>query len=127
MQIKNVADTAPAARYYHRFRRILELGRSRPWPEVLELMTGSAEMNASALLDYFRPLYDWLLTQNEGHSVGWQDECPPGSMAPLGPRPSTTTPRTSTSAAGPYSGLLFRIAATAVGLLQNYWRRYGHY
>lgn len=50
---------------------MLELGASRPWPDALELLTGSREMDASAIIDYFAPLMSWLETQNEGRSCGW--------------------------------------------------------
>jgi peptidyl-dipeptidase A len=50
---------------------MLELGASRPWPDALELLTGSREMDASAIIDYFEPLMSWLETQNEGRSCGW--------------------------------------------------------
>lgn len=60
---------------------MLELGRSRPWPEVMETITGLPNMDAGALLEYFKPLYDWLRRENEGHVTNWSDECPPGSFA----------------------------------------------
>jgi peptidyl-dipeptidase A len=50
---------------------MLELGASRPWPDALELITGSREMDASAIIDYFQPLMSWLEVQNEGRSCGW--------------------------------------------------------
>ena len=58
----------------------MKLGSSKPWPEVLESITGSKEMSAEPLIEYFRPLGDWLRNQNSGHPVGWQDACPPGSF-----------------------------------------------
>lgn len=54
-----------------RLQAMLELGASRPWPEALEMLTGSREMDASAIIDYFQPLMDWLKTQNEGRACGW--------------------------------------------------------
>ena len=50
---------------------MLEMGKSRPWPEALEALTGSREMDATAILDYFAPLKEWLDKQNEGQPVGW--------------------------------------------------------
>ena len=50
---------------------MLSLGLSKPWPEALEVLTGSHEMDASAILDYFAPLQRWLEDQNKGHEVGW--------------------------------------------------------
>jgi peptidyl-dipeptidase A len=50
---------------------LLELGASRPWPEALEQITGSREMDASAIIEYFQPLMSWLEVENEGRSCGW--------------------------------------------------------
>ena len=50
---------------------IMEMGLSRPWPEALEALTGSREMDATAILDYFAPLKAWLDEQNRGRTCGW--------------------------------------------------------
>ncbi len=54
-----------------RLIQMLEMGASRPWPEALELVTGQREMDATAILDYFAPLKEWLDEQNEGKVCGW--------------------------------------------------------
>ena len=54
-----------------RLRAMMEMGRSRPWPEALEVLTGSREMDATAILDYFAPLQAWLEEQNAGRQCGW--------------------------------------------------------
>lgn len=54
-----------------RLARMLEMGASRPWPEALEALTGQRQMDASAIVDYFRPLVDWLGVQNQGKQCGW--------------------------------------------------------
>jgi peptidyl-dipeptidase A len=54
-----------------RLRAMLALGRSKPWPEALQAMTGQREMDAGALLDYFAPLQKWLREQNAGNKCGW--------------------------------------------------------
>ena len=54
-----------------RLEAMLELGASRPWPETLEVLTGSRKMEASGILDYYAPLKAWLDVQNEGQPVGW--------------------------------------------------------
>ena len=51
--------------------KMLEMGKSRPWPEALEAMTGEKDIDATAILDYFAPLKQWLDEQNKGHKVGW--------------------------------------------------------
>jgi peptidyl-dipeptidase A len=54
-----------------RFRAMLELGASRPWPDALEAICGERVMDANAVLEYFAPLQRWLDEQNRGHPVGW--------------------------------------------------------
>ena len=52
--------------------KMLEMGISRPWPDALEAATGQRQMDASAIVDYFKPLVDWLEVQNRGRQCGWQ-------------------------------------------------------
>ncbi|XP_012588563.1 PREDICTED: angiotensin-converting enzyme-like isoform X2 [Condylura cristata] len=54
---------------------VLKLGSSKPWPEVLEQMTGQTKMSAKALMRYFKPLMNWLVAENvrEGEILGWPD------------------------------------------------------
>ena len=54
-----------------RLDKMLAMGMSRPWPDALEALTGQREMDATAVVDYFRPLLDWLDTQNKGKQCGW--------------------------------------------------------
>ena len=54
-----------------RLNAMLEMGRSKPWPEALEAMTGSPQMDATAILDYFAPLKVWLDQQNAARQCGW--------------------------------------------------------
>ena len=54
-----------------RLMRTLEMGASRPWPDALEALTGQRQMDATAIVDYFRPLMTWLETQNKGQQCGW--------------------------------------------------------
>jgi peptidyl-dipeptidase A len=50
---------------------MLEMGASKPWPEALKVMTGTDKADASAIIDYFQPLIDWLKEQNKGEKEGW--------------------------------------------------------
>lgn len=50
---------------------MMALGASQPWPDTLETLTGTREMDASAIIDYFEPLMTWLDEQNEGLTCGW--------------------------------------------------------
>jgi peptidyl-dipeptidase A len=54
-----------------RLNAMLEMGRSQPWPDVLEALTGQHDMDATAILDYFAPLKSWLDEQNQGRQCGW--------------------------------------------------------
>jgi peptidyl-dipeptidase A len=54
-----------------RLNAMLEMGQSRPWPDALEALTGTRQMDATAIIDYFAPLSAWLDEQIEGKPVGW--------------------------------------------------------
>lgn len=54
-----------------RFREMLALGQSQPWQDTLEKLTGTRQMDASAIIDYFAPLLGWLEERNKGQSCGW--------------------------------------------------------
>jgi peptidyl-dipeptidase A len=54
-----------------RLMAMLSLGQSRPWPDALEALTGSREIDATAILDYFAPLKAWLDEQTKGKPIGW--------------------------------------------------------
>jgi peptidyl-dipeptidase A len=48
-----------------KFRQMLAMGTSKPWPEALKAVTGSEKMDATAMLEYFAPLKTWLDEQNK--------------------------------------------------------------
>ena len=50
---------------------MMQLGLSRPWPDALEKLTGERRMDATAIVDYFAPLSEWLAEQNKGRECGW--------------------------------------------------------
>ncbi len=54
-----------------RLNAMLAMGKSKPWPDELDALTGQREMDATAILDYFAPLRKWLDAQNAGKPVGW--------------------------------------------------------
>jgi peptidyl-dipeptidase A len=54
-----------------RFWAMMQEGASRPWQETLEKLTGTREMDASAIIDYFQPLMGWLKENNAGRQCGW--------------------------------------------------------
>ena len=54
-----------------RLNAMLSMGQSRPWPDALEALTGTRQMDATAIIDYFAPLSTWLDEQLAGKPVGW--------------------------------------------------------
>ncbi|MDJ0709443.1 MAG: M2 family metallopeptidase [Woeseiaceae bacterium] len=54
-----------------KFYAMLETGASQPWQDTLEVMTGTREMDATAIIDYFAPLMEYLQEQNAERSCGW--------------------------------------------------------
>lgn len=43
----------------------LEIGYSQHWSKALEEITGETDINASAILEYFKPLFDFLKEEND--------------------------------------------------------------
>ena len=50
---------------------MLAMGQSKPWPDALQVFTGSREISGQAMVAYFAPLKAWLDKQNKGHPSGW--------------------------------------------------------
>jgi len=55
-----------------RFQEMLALGASQPWPATLEKLTGTREIDAGPIIEYFQPLIAWLKEQNKGQKCGWE-------------------------------------------------------
>jgi peptidyl-dipeptidase A len=53
------------------YMKMLALGASKPWQDALSELTGTREMDASPILEYFAPLQGWLTEQNKGQTCGW--------------------------------------------------------
>lgn len=45
-------------------RAALSLGSSKHWTETLDILTGTRKVSAQALLEYFKPLYEYLKSEN---------------------------------------------------------------
>ncbi|KAJ6660556.1 hypothetical protein lerEdw1_017553 [Lerista edwardsae] len=58
-----------------RLSKALQAGSSQPWQTILEQVTGTNKMNASALLEYFSPVTMWLEEQNgrTNETRGWPE------------------------------------------------------
>ncbi len=50
---------------------VLEMGSSQPWQEAYKVLTGSGQMDATAIIDYFEPLHTWLKDKNQGKQCGF--------------------------------------------------------
>lgn len=52
---------------------MLSLGKSKPWKEIMGIMTGTPNMDTSAYREYFLPLEEWLIqyNKNQNNHVGW--------------------------------------------------------
>jgi peptidyl-dipeptidase A len=64
----SIYESQPAGQ---RLNAMLSMGISHPWPDALDALTGSKQMDATAILDYFAPLSKWLDEQLAGKAVGW--------------------------------------------------------
>ncbi len=68
-----------------KYKAMLAAGASKPWQETLEKLTGTRQMDASAILEYFAPLIEYLKQQNQGQQCGWEpatEAPPPAETAP---------------------------------------------
>ncbi|KAG8450383.1 hypothetical protein GDO86_002874 [Hymenochirus boettgeri] len=62
-----------------KLKAMLKLGKSKPWTEALESITGGTKMDSKPLLDYFDPLYKWLQQNNKdnGRQSTWNTQWAP--------------------------------------------------
>ncbi|CAG2119195.1 unnamed protein product, partial [Medioppia subpectinata] len=49
----------------------LKLGSSKPWPDVMEILTGSRQMSAKPLIEYFDPLLKYIENEIQNETIGW--------------------------------------------------------
>lgn len=50
---------------------MLKLGASVSWEDALYNLTGTKEMDAQPMLEYFKPLQDWLDKNTDNKTIGW--------------------------------------------------------
>jgi len=55
-------------------KKMLELGKSKPWPEALKTLTGSDKLSAAPIKEYFGPLLEFLQKEraSKGYTLGWE-------------------------------------------------------
>lgn len=59
-------------------REMLSLGSSQPWNVALKVLTHEQNptIDARPLMDYYRPLHEWLLSENRrlNYTVGFRED-----------------------------------------------------
>jgi peptidyl-dipeptidase A len=50
------------------------MGQSEPWQNAFENITGSRSLSGSSIMNYYRPLKEWLDEQNKNRTCGWEDQ-----------------------------------------------------
>lgn len=75
------------------FREMLQLGKRKPWPEALEILTNKRTMDVGPMKEYFWPLYLWLRKKrcSSKYRIGWSKNTGPGDDPCVEP---TTLPDT---------------------------------
>ena len=55
---------------------MLKLGSSVTWEEAVEQVTGSKKISAAPMVNYFQPLMDYLIKENEKNNeeIGWPED-----------------------------------------------------
>lgn len=55
---------------------MLQLGATKPWPDAIEGLTGQRKMDGVPILEFFKPLYDWLVAENKKTNapIGWDED-----------------------------------------------------
>ena len=67
-QACNYADNQAVGAF---LKSILEKGATQDWRKILRDATGE-DLSTRATLEYFKPLQQWLETQNKGRKIGWE-------------------------------------------------------
>jgi len=55
-----------------KIRDMLAMGQSKPWQDAFEALTGERALSGTSILNYYKPLQEWLEKENEGRSCGWE-------------------------------------------------------
>ena len=50
----------------------MAMGQSVPWQDAFENITGSRKLSGSSVMNYYKPLKDWLDKKNENRVCGWE-------------------------------------------------------
>jgi peptidyl-dipeptidase A len=49
----------------------MALGRSVPWQDAFIEITGTEKLSGNSIMNYYKPLKEWLDIQNENRTCGW--------------------------------------------------------
>jgi len=95
---------------------MLELGKSKPWPEALEKLTNRRTMDVGPMKEYFWPLYLWLRAQRcaLNYTIGWPEN--PGPVYDPCVIP-TTLPDTDSPTTQPIKGAAHAWSLNTAGTL----------
>jgi len=54
---------------------MLQLGKRKPWPEALEILTNKRTMDVGPMKEFFLPLYLWLRKKrcSSKYRIGWSE------------------------------------------------------
>ena len=61
----------------NRLGSMLELGASKPWPDAMKALTGEDKADALPMVEYFKPLLEWLEKQNKNQKLEWTSAANP--------------------------------------------------
>ena len=50
----------------------MAMGQSAPWQDAFEKLTGSRNISGKSVMNYYKPLKDWLDIQNNNRICGWE-------------------------------------------------------
>jgi peptidyl-dipeptidase A len=50
----------------------MAMGQSAPWQDAFEKLTGSRNISGKSVMNYYKPLKDWLDIQNNNRTCGWE-------------------------------------------------------
>ncbi|MDA9561724.1 M2 family metallopeptidase [Gammaproteobacteria bacterium] len=50
----------------------MAMGQSAPWQDAFEKLTGSRNISGKSVMNYYRPLKEWLDFQNKDRTCGWE-------------------------------------------------------
>jgi peptidyl-dipeptidase A len=51
----------------------MAMGQSVPWQDAFENLTSTRSLSGSSIVNYYKPLKDWLDAQNENRICGWSE------------------------------------------------------